>query len=368
VIALAVLVGFALGHGGLEVVEPGATSDFTGTVAVVALVVILFRDGLEVEQELLQSEWRLPFRKLVLAMPITAVLVAVAAHVLTDLSWSECFLVGALLSPTDPVLSSSVVTNPRVPRVIRHSLNLESGLNDGLALPAVLAFAGTLDAAQHGFVWWKFVLQDVSVGFATGVLVGYAASRLVPRRNETLFALLTAAVAYALAVLPPHGNGLISAFVCAIVVAVRRPDMRTSFEGKGEVLIQVVKLGIFFVFGTLLTLDGLFTDGVAALALVAWLLLAARPIAVFAALLGTRTNVATRAFMSWFGPKGVATMTFALLILARGGIAQRERIFDLAALAVLVSILAHGVTDGPGAEWIGRRAKARGLPGRGRAP
>jgi NhaP-type Na+/H+ or K+/H+ antiporter len=363
VIALAVLAGFALGRGGVELVEPGPTSGFVATVAVVALVVILFRDGLEVEQELLQSAWRLPFRKLVLAMPITAVLVALAARALTDLSWTECFLVGALLSPTDPVLSSSVVTNPRVPRVIRHSLNLESGLNDGLALPAVLAFAGSLDASEHHFVWWKFVLQDVSVGFATGLLVGYVASRLVPRGHETVFALLVAAVAYGLAVLPPHGNGLISAFVCAIVVALRRPDMRTSFEGRSELLIQLIKLGVFFVFGTLLTLDGLFTDGVAAVALVVLLLVVARPAAVFFALVGTRTDVATRAFMSWFGPKGVATMTFALLVLARDGIAQRERIFDIAALAVLVSIILHGVTDRPGAAWIA--ARAEGEEGRG---
>jgi sodium/hydrogen antiporter len=143
--------------------------------------------------------------------------------------------------------------------------------------------------------------------------------------------------------------------VCAIVVAVRRPDMRMSFEGRSEVLIQLVKLGVFFVFGTLLTLDGLFTDGIAAVGVVAVLLLVARPAAVFIALAGTRTDVATRAFMSWFGPKGVATMTFALLVLARDGIAQRERIFDLAALAVLISILLHGITDRPGAAWIGRR-------------
>jgi sodium/hydrogen antiporter len=158
-------------------------------------------------------------------------------------------------------------------------------------------------------------------------------------------------------VLPPHGNGLIAAFVCAIVVAVRRPDMRTSFEGRSELLIQAVKLGVFFVFGTLLTLDALFTDGAAAVALVVWLLVVARPAAVFAALIGTRTDVAARAFMAWFGPKGVATMTFALLVLARGGVAQRERIFDLAALAVLISIVAHGVTDRPGADWMARRAE-----------
>ena len=90
---------------------------------------------------------------------------------LTGLSWTESFLVGALLSPTDPVLSSSVVTNPRVPRLVRHSLNLESGLNDGLALPAVLALAATLSPHGHDFVWWRFVLENLAFGFGVGALV-----------------------------------------------------------------------------------------------------------------------------------------------------------------------------------------------------
>jgi sodium/hydrogen antiporter len=365
--AVFVLAGFALGSDGLGVLEFSATSGFVSSLAVIALILILFRDGLEVEAEMLQTEWRLPLRKLVLAMPITAALVALVARALTDLGWTECFLIGALLSPTDPVLSSSVVTNPRVPRVIRHSLNLESGLNDGLALPAVLAFAGALDANQHGFVWWKFVLQDVSIGFATGLVVGYLASRLMPRstalRSEispdqkALYALGVAFLAYGLAVLPPHGNGLIATFVCAIVLGIRRPDIRACFEGRSEDLIEVVKLGIFVVFGSLLTVDGLFTDGMAAVAIVALLLLVARPVAVFVSLAGTRTDTATRAFMAWFGPKGVATMTFALLVLASSGIAERERIFNIAALAVLVSIVAHGVTDVAGANWIARRAE-----------
>jgi sodium/hydrogen antiporter len=183
--AVFVLAGFALGRGGLGVLEFEATSGFVASLAVVALIVILFRDGLEVEAEMLQGAWRPPLRKLVLGMPITAALVALLAHAITDLSWLECALIGALLSPTDPVLSSSVVTNPRVPRLIRHSLNLESGLNDGLALPAVLAFAAALDANEHGFVWWKFVLQDVSVGLLTGLLVGYLAGRLMPSCRPT---------------------------------------------------------------------------------------------------------------------------------------------------------------------------------------
>src|SRR4029450_8268835 len=144
--------GFLLGEGGLEVLELDPTGQFVQGLAVVALILILFRDGLEVEEEMLQEAWHLPLRKLVLAMPLTAGLVALAAHALTDLGWTQSFLLGALLSPTDPVLSQAVVTNPRVPRIIRHSLNLESGLNDGLALPAVVAFTFALEA-EDDFVW-----------------------------------------------------------------------------------------------------------------------------------------------------------------------------------------------------------------------
>jgi NhaP-type Na+/H+ or K+/H+ antiporter len=371
----AVLAGFALGNGGLEILDFDARSGFVAALAIVALILILFRDGLEVEKEMLQTAWHLPLRKLVLAMPITAGLVALAAHLLTDLSWTESFLVGALLAPTDPVLSSSVVTNPRVPRRIRHSLNLESGLNDGLALPAVLAFAASLDASEHGFVWWKFVLQDVSIGFATGILVGVLASWLMTRAEalrgegsptvKALFALGVAFAAYGVAVLPPNGNGLIATFVAAIVLGVRRPDIRAGFEFRSEAVIEVVKLGIFVVFGALLTLDGLFGDGLAALAIAAFTLLLARPLAVFASLVGTDTDVATRGFMAWFGPKGVATMTFALLVLSKPGIAEGERIFNIAALAVLISIVAHGVTDVPGANWIGARAERQQRPASG---
>jgi NhaP-type Na+/H+ or K+/H+ antiporter len=327
--------------------------------------VILFRDGLEVEGEMLQREWRLPLRKLVLAMPITCMLVAATAHALTDLGWTESLLLGAVLSPTDPVLSSSVVTNPRVPRLVRHSLNLESGLNDGLALPAVLAFAAALRVGESDFVWWQFVLQDVTLGFAFGVVLGLVASRLLPQpgHQQSLFALGTAFATYGIAVgLPPHGNGLIAVFVAAITLGVRRPELREPFEQRADDIIEIVKLGVFVVFGSLLTLGGLFGDGWAAVAVVAVTLLVARPVAIWIALLGTRTPPDWVAFMAWFGPKGVATMTFSLLVLA-DSIPGNERIFNLAALCVFVSILAHGLTDTPGAEWIATRA-ARPAPAR----
>jgi NhaP-type Na+/H+ or K+/H+ antiporter len=352
--ALFVVIGFILGRGGLELLDLDPQSNLVSVLAIVALVVILFRDGLEVEAEMLQRAWRLPLRKLVLAMPITCALVACVTKALTDLGWTESFLVGALLSPTDPVLSSSVVTNPRVPRIVRHSLNLESGLNDGLALPAVLVFAYALDPSKSDFVWWKFVLQDLTLGLAVGVAVGFISSKLTVR-HKSLHALAVAFATYALAH-AVHGNGLIAVFVCAITLGILRPDILESVEPRSEDVIQVVKLGIFLVFGALLTLDGLFGDGLAAVAIVVFTLLFARPVAVFVSLIGTRTDALTRAFMGWFGPKGVATMTFALLVLGQG-IADGERIFNIAALAVFVSIIAHGLTDAPGASLMARHAE-----------
>jgi sodium/hydrogen antiporter len=365
--ALFVIGGFALGEGGLEVLDFDPTSGFVSSLAVIALIVILFRDGLEVEFEMLQKEWHLPFRKLVLAMPITFGLVALATHTLTDLNWRESLLVGALLAPTDPVLSSGVVTNPRVPRRIRHSLNLESGLNDGLALPAVLAFTASL-SADDDFVLWQFLLQDILIGFAVGVGVGYVASRFlrsgdslgeeIAPHQKALYALGVAFVAYGVAVTPPEGNGLIAVFVAAIVLGILRPDLRACFEARSEDLIEIVKLGIFVVFGSLLTFGGLFGDGMAAVAIAAFTLLAARPVAVFLSLAGTDTDTGTRAFMSWFGPKGVATMTFSIFVLS-STVTEGDRIFNIAALTVFISIVAHGITDTAGANWIGDRAERR---------
>src|SRR5882757_9037404 len=182
--AMFVLAGFVLGNGGLEVIDFRARSGFVTDLAFAALIVILFRDGLEVESEMLQRAWHLPLRKLVLAMPITTIIVAAATRVLIGLSWTESFLLGALLAPTDPVLTSSIVTNSRVPRLIRHSLNLESGLNDGLALPAVLTFLAALGTGSGHFVWWRFVLQDLAIGFGVGLVVGFVGARLMPREKQ----------------------------------------------------------------------------------------------------------------------------------------------------------------------------------------
>jgi NhaP-type Na+/H+ or K+/H+ antiporter len=366
---LFVLAGFLLGPGAIGVLHFKPSSGWVTDLATVALIVILFRDGLEADAEMLQRHWHLPVRKLVVAMPITAAIVAALAHWLVGLSWVESLLLGALLSPTDPVLSSGVVTDERVPRVIRHSLNIESGLNDGLALPAVLAFAAALDTHTGHFAWWRFLLQDIGFGLVFGIACGLVGSLLMPREpaaakgggdgaipahQRALYGLGLAFATYGLTVLPPHGNGFIGVFVAAIVVGVRRPDLHEQFAAGAEELVEVVKLGIFTVFGSLLTIHALFSDGWAAVAVVAGTFLIARPAGVFVALAGTSLDSASKAFMAWFGPKGVATMAFSLLVLSRQ-IEAGQRIFDIAALAVFASILVHGLSDTPGTNWIARR-------------
>ncbi len=365
-VALFVLAGFALGVGGTGVLRFDVRSGFLNDLTTVALIVILFRDGLEVDRELLQSHWRVPFRKLVIGMPITVAIIAVFAHVAVGFSWLEAFLLGALLSPIDPILSSEVVTSPRVPAIIRHSLNLESGLNDGLALPAVLAFAAALDARSHHFVWWQFVLRNVGLGFAFGLVCGLVGSALMPRpgksladapvpgHQKALYGLGIAFATYSVTVLPPPGNGFIAVFVAAMVVGVRRPDLRHYFaEGVGEIA-EIVKLGVFTVFGSLLTLHALGSNGWGSVVVVAATFLVARPVAIWIALAGTGMSAAAKSFMAWFGPKGVATMAYSILILEKE-ISSAPRIFDLAALVVFCSIIAHGLTSTPGTNWIAGR-------------
>ena len=365
--AVFVLSGFALGTGGLEVLDFRAQSGLIRDLATIALIVILFRDGLEVEAEQLQRHWHLPLRKLGIAMPITALCVALLARWLVGLGWTESLLLGALLSPTDPVLSSGVVTDPRVPGVIRHSLNLESGMNDGLALPAVLAFAAALEPGSGDFHWWRFVLQDVGFGLVFGLVCGYAGALLAPRpdggfggptppHQRALFGIGLAFTTYGLSVLPPHGNGFIGVFVAAIVLGVRRPDMREAFAEGSRELVEIVKMVTFTLFGSLLTLHGLFSSGWAAVGVVAGTFLLARPAGVWVGLAGTGLAPHAKAFMAWFGPKGVATIAFSLLIVSRP-IAAGGRIFDIAALAVFASILLHGATDTPGTNWIARRGR-----------
>jgi NhaP-type Na+/H+ or K+/H+ antiporter len=360
---LAVGAGIVLSLIGVVSLSPGEHA----LVLLVELVLLLtlFSDGLLVEGELLRRHWGPAARALVIAMPVNATALALTAKLLfPELSWMEAFLLGFALSPTDPVVTSSVVASARVPQVVRHTLNLESGLNDGLALPFVLfflAFAGDPQGSAVGSAG-ELAAESV-IGAAIGAALALAAGRLLDRlpewalaeRAEGLYALGLGLGAFGVATLA-GGNGLIAAFVAGVVFGVVRHEGPEVFHDFNEGLSHVLQLVAFAVFGALVVATGFEGDVAALAAFVAIALFVARPASVLLAFTGVRMSRPEKLFVAWFGPKGIASMLFALFIL-NSSAPDRTLVFDVAAFVILASILAHGLTDTVAGGWIERRVR-----------
>jgi NhaP-type Na+/H+ or K+/H+ antiporter len=320
---------------------------------------------LYVERELLRIHWGPAARAIVVAMPITLLLLALAGRLLFDeLGWAEAFLLAAVLTPTDPVVTSAVVTARRVPPLVRHTLNLESGLNDGLALPFVLFFLVLAEPGGNAGHEAVKLLGESVAGAAIGVALGFFAGRLLPhlprggitRKYEGIYALGLAFASFGLADVT-IGNGLIAAFVAGIALGVAEHDLPDSFSEFNENVSAVFQAVTFFLFGALIVSTGYDRTVLPLLAFVPFTLLAARPAAILTALAGSGLERPYKGFIAWFGPKGVASMLFALFVL-NSQAPHRSLVFDVASFVILSSIVAHGLTDTLGARWIERRTRA----------
>ena len=339
----------------IDVSDPGVLE-----LIELALILTLIADGLVVDRELLARHWGPPARALVIAMPITLCLLALGAKLLfSGLTWAEAFLLGAVLSPTDPVVTSTVVTAQRVPAKIRHTLNLESGLNDGLALPFVLFFLVLATPGGNAGQEATELLGEAAFGAVIGIALGVAGAylhRIVPLgvtpRFEGIYAVGFGLAAFGLADVT-FGNGLIAAFVAGITLGFFEHEITERFVDFSENVSAIFQVLTFFVFGAIIVATGF--DG-SVLAFIVFALLIARPVSVMLALAGTRLPAPQKAFIAWFGPKGVASILFALLVLDEP-VAHGALVFDVAAFMILASILTHGLTDTVGARWIERRMR-----------
>ncbi len=354
---LSLAAGIVLAWTGAISVRPDARLLFLAVE--LALVLTLFADGLAVEAELLREHWQPPVRALVFAMPLTLCLIAFAGRILFhELSWSEAFLLGAVLSPTDPVITSSVVASTRVPASVRHTLNLESGLNDGLALPFVLFFLVLASPGGNPGRQALHVLGEVGAGALIGIALALAAGWLLKRlpaagirhQYEGLYALGIAFAAFGAAE-ATYGNGLIAAFVAGIALALARHDIPATFVLFNESLSAAFQVITFVLFGALIFATGWHGSSWRVAIFIAFLLLVARPAAIGVAFRKVRLGRPEKLFIGWFGPKGVASMLFALLVAASTE-HNRNLIFDIAAYAIVASIAAHGLTDTIGPRWI----------------
>jgi NhaP-type Na+/H+ or K+/H+ antiporter len=344
---LFLLAGFLLGDGMLSVLPVGVDDPIVSVFAELALFSVLFTDGMRVGVRDLRRAWRLPGRALLLGMPFTLVLIAVLAHYVAGLGWLESFLLAAVLSPTDPVFASALVGHAGVPRRLRHLLNVESGVNDGLALPlVVLLLAVTAGNQSDPLV----LAEEIAVGVAVGVgitgtaillerLPFFSASAAYQPLNGFAIGLLVYGVAQL-----THGNLFLAAFAAGITVASIGPAQRESFEHFGELIAEVLKLAALLVFGALISPQFLAEIPLSGYLFAVLVLVAARPVGLGLALLGSQLGRREKAAALWFGPKGFASVVYALLVL-NSGIPPADELFHLAALVIGMSIVAHASTD-----------------------
>ena len=333
------------------------------------LVLILFTDATRIHLPTLRRDYHLPLRLLGIGLPLTVLLGVVAGRVLLpDLGFYEVLLVAAILAPTDAALGQAVVSNPKVPARIRQALNVESGLNDGLVLPAVLIFmalADALDDTASVAFWVRFTAGQLILGPLVGCAIAYAGGRIVTRATrarwmthtfQELSALALAILAYTLAEMV-GGNGFIAAFVAGLTLGATAREACGPLLDFSETEGQLLTLVVFMIFGGVVVWPVLRELHWLTLAYGAISLTAARMLAVAVSLIGSGLHARTVLFLGWFGPRGVASIVFGLMTLERV-IAHREEIFGIVIATVLMSVFAHGLTAVPGAARYAAHAEA----------
>ncbi len=348
---------------------PGLASEETlHLVAEVTLVILLFLDAAQINVAELRRRFTWPARMLLIGLPLSMILGTVAGLiVMPQIGLIAAALLAAILSPTDAALGQPVVTNPAVPDRPRRALIVESGLNDGLALPvifmlAVLA-APAIMAPPEG--WALYGLKQVTLGPLTGLAVGWVGARVLLWAKRTEYtsdiyegigALALAGSAYLAATLI-GGNGFISAF-CAGLTFGALVQGRCAFvfeftESEG----QFLSWASFLMMGIVLVPEAVANLTWQMLALILTSLLIVRPLAIWLSLIGTDAGAITRLFFGWFGPRGLATALFALLIVEQLDHDLHHLILHTAINAVWISALLHGITAAPAARWYGQRMR-----------
>ena len=339
--------GFAVGEGVLDFLPVRPQDPEVRTIAEMALFAVLFTDGMKAGARDLARAWRLPGRALALGLPLTLLCTAVAAHFIAGLPWGHAFLVGAVLSPTDPVFAAALVGREGVPRRLSHLLNVESGLNDGLALPIVVALLAVV-GEESASAWT--LAGDLALGVAIGVVVPLIAIRIEETRfflaasdYEPLYPFAIGLLIFALASVL-DANLFLAAFAAGATVATVSERFTEAFHRFGDLVSELLKLAAVLIFGALISPDFLSEVSLGGYLFAFFAVTLARPIALLVSFLGSGIDRREWVAAAWFGPKGFASVVYGLLIL-ESGVGLADRMFHLVAIAVALSIVAHSSTD-----------------------
>ena len=360
-----VVVGVLLGPLGLEWFTPSPDSINGKTLIDLTLALFLFADAANADLKVLKRNWQIPGRMLLLGLPVSIVLGAVLAVLLFPaLSVYEALILGVMLAATDAALGKAVVTNQNVPAHLREGLSAESGLNDGLCVPFLLLFiALEQGSAMRGEgVAIELLAEEVGIGLAVGAVLATSAARAVrfakaagwlghiwQRLSVPALAILVFAVAQAL-----HGSGYIAAFVGGLFFrAAMKEDVHAMLvpaEGVGEVLAMLA----WVLFGMMLVPAALPFIGLPEVLYAVLSLTAVRMLPIILSLSRTKEPFVSRAFLAWFGPRGLASLAFATIVWSEE-IPEAGTLIAVTILTVGISLVVHGVTAQPFARGLAAR-------------
>jgi NhaP-type Na+/H+ or K+/H+ antiporter len=367
-----VAVGLLVGDRVLRLVDVDAANQFVRHLAEATLTLVLFTDAVRVKLGRLRRQALVPARLLGIGLPLTIVAGTLAGVALfSELDVWTAAALATILAPTDAALGLPVVSNQRLPSRIRQGLNVESGLNDGVCVPLLIIFL-TLAQAEEGVgdvEPLRVVMEEIGFGVTGGVVAGglgalvlrgFAGRGWMEGTWQQINAVATPLLAYTIAA-ALGGSGFIAAFVAGIVfgaVARDRAEATTFLAEQSGVLLNAVT---FLLFGAVLLSPALGElDGrVAAYAVLS--LTAVRILPVALAMLGTGMRRVTVGFLGWFGPRGLASIVFVLLLLEESELAERDLMLTVVTWTVALSVYAHGLTAWPGsnryADWYAAHAE-----------
>ena len=366
--------GLVVGAKAAGLVDPNPGGATVKLLASATLAVVLFGDAARIDLRALREEYRLPGRLLGIGLPLTIVFGLVTGLALFgSLGWPEALVLAIVLAPTDAALGQSVVTLPSLPSLVRQGLNIESGLNDGLCVP-VFVVALTVASAEAGMTSFHHALvllvEEIGYGALVGAGAGVLAAGLVVLAGrgfvEPLWLQVVPVAASVLAFTAAAavgGSGFIAAFVGGVFFGALRP------RDGGEVGYLLEQLGALLGAATFVVFGGGFlgpalgdiTWAAAGYAVLSLTFVRMVPVAV--AMVSADARPQTVAFLGWFGPRGLASIVFAVLIVEEQGTLPHERLLlTTIYLTIGLSVLLHGLTAAPLARrygsWYGTRASS----------
>ena len=360
-------LGVFLGYRGVISLDPH--SPLLEAVAVVTLSLVLFLDAVRMKFDRSASEWLVPSLVLGPGTLLCLLLVATAAHFLLGTGIAASILIGAILSSTDPVVVRDIVRDQRIPGAVRQALKVEAATNDVVVLPIVLVTVAVAKASASTLGEWALLLGKLlvlgpAIGFALGALGAWVMMRIdrrygIRREYQALFGMGLVFAAYTAAV-AAGGDGFLASFAAGAAIAALDLELCDCFLEFGDATAEMIMLFAFILFGAVLTtLVGIVPIG-AALVLAAVTLFVARPAAVAIVLRKAAVSPSARAFIAWFGPRGLASLLLALIVV-QAGYPAGQTILAIVGVVVTVSVVLHGVSATPLAGWYAKRVASATL-------